>query len=331
MKKLFTTILYLFFLGFSLETQAQVLFTEDFNSYPTGPLTTVYNGTTPGHGGWLVERSTGNVTAMVTAEAGKGNVLTIKTMAPSSGSDHVYIRQVKNVITAAWNSRTVGNDILKLEYEFNGNGDFFSGCSIASQNRSLISSVFQSNLNNIAAEYWDNNTVNIITLKNFTSSSFPYNIWVKVEMYVDYNTKKIYFYLPNINIMIKKSFAHNNMPEILGLSASTFNSAFIVKFDNIKLSALYALPSYILSTNEQLAAKFNMYPNPTTNVVNITNSENMLVQQVTIYDISGKQLSIQTFNNENEIQLNVENLASGTYMLHLQTNEGLAVKKMVKK
>ncbi len=86
-----------------------------------------------------------------------------------------------------------------------------------------------------------------------------------------------------------------------------------------------------LSTNEQLSAKFNIYPNPATNVVNITNNENMLVNQVTVYDISGKQLSMQSFNNEAEIQLNVEHLASGTYLLYLQTTEGIAVKKLVKK
>jgi len=80
-----------------------------------------------------------------------------------------------------------------------------------------------------------------------------------------------------------------------------------------------------------VSAKFNMYPNPATNVVNIVNSENMLVEQVTIYDISGKQLTTQNYNNQTQIQLNVENLVSGTYMLHIQTNAGLAVKKLVKK
>ncbi|RRA91082.1 T9SS type A sorting domain-containing protein, partial [Paenimyroides viscosum] len=45
----------------------------------------------------------------------------------------------------------------------------------------------------------------------------------------------------------------------------------------------------------------------------------------------GKQLRTHTFNNEAEIQLNVESLASGTYMLHLQTAQGTAVKKLVKK
>src|SRR5690606_4560231 len=97
---------------------------------------------------------------------------------------------------------------------------------------------------------------------------------------------------------------------------------FAPKYDNINLSAVNTIPAYILSVNEQLATKFNMYPNPATNVVNITNAENMLVNQVTVYDISGKQLSTQTYNNETEVQLNVENLASGTYMLHIQTTEG---------
>ena len=105
------------------------------------------------------------------------------------------------------------------------------------------------------------------------------------------------------------------------------------RYDNIKITAINAVPPNViaLSTSEQLSTKFNLYPNPATSVVNITNAENMVVEQVTIYDIAGKQLSTQNFNNEAEIQLIVENLASGTYMLHLQTKQGTAVKKLVKK
>ena len=105
------------------------------------------------------------------------------------------------------------------------------------------------------------------------------------------------------------------------------------RYDNIKITAINAVPPNViaLSTSEQLSTKFNLYPNPANSVVNITNAENMVVEQVTIYDIAGKQLSTQNFNNEAEIQLNVENLASGTYMLHLQTKQGTAVKKLLKK
>jgi len=103
------------------------------------------------------------------------------------------------------------------------------------------------------------------------------------------------------------------------------------KYDNIKITALKVVPPHVLSAENFLAEKFNVFPNPGTNVVNITNAENMLVNQVTVYDIAGKEIKKQTFTNENQVQLNVENLASGIYMLHLQTNEGLAVKKLVKK
>src|SRR5690606_10806323 len=151
------------------------------------------------------------------------------------------------------------------------------------------------------------------------------------EMFVDYNANNVYFYIPTLNIQATAPFYHNTIPFSLDFVFGALNTTSILKFDNIKVSGLKVLPSYILSTNEQLATKFNMYPNPATNVVNITNSENMQVQKITIYDISGKQLSTQSFNGGTQIQLNVANLASGTYMLHLQTNEGTAVKKLVKK
>ena len=109
------------------------------------------------------------------------------------------------------------------------------------------------------------------------------------------------------------------------------NNPFRLRIDNINFAAQNTVPTENLGLNEQLAQKFNLFPNPATNVVNITNSKNMLVNQIIVYDIAGKQLSGQSFNNEAEVQLNVENLASGTYMLHIQTTAGMAVKKLIKK
>ncbi|WKW45798.1 T9SS type A sorting domain-containing protein [Myroides sp. JBRI-B21084] len=80
-----------------------------------------------------------------------------------------------------------------------------------------------------------------------------------------------------------------------------------------------------------MATKFNLYPNPATNVVNITNAVNMQVNQITVYTLAGRQVSTQAYNNPAEIHLNVENLASGTYLLYLQTAQGTAVKQFIKK
>src|SRR5690606_36457497 len=98
-----------------------------------------------------------------------------------------------------------------------------------------------------------------------------------------------------------------------------------------KITALQSVPPYVLSATNFLSEKFNIYPNPASNVVTITNNENMLVNKIEVYNTTGKLINTQNYNNEAELQLNVENLASGTYMLHLQTNEGTAVKKLVKK
>ncbi|WKW46843.1 T9SS type A sorting domain-containing protein [Myroides sp. JBRI-B21084] len=66
-------------------------------------------------------------------------------------------------------------------------------------------------------------------------------------------------------------------------------------------------------------------------MVNITNAENMQVNQITVYTLAGKQVSTQAYNNLAEIQLNVEHLARGTYLLYLQTAQGTAVKQFIKK
>src|SRR5690606_5682127 len=94
------------------------------------------------------------------------------------------------------------------------------------------------------------------------------------------------------------------------LTKGVYTNSVAHKLDNIKITALNAVPPHVLSAESFLATKFNIYPNPATNVVNITNSENLLVNKVTIYDITGKQLSTQNFNNEANIQLNVAHLAS---------------------
>jgi len=169
-------------------------------------------------------------------------------------------------------------------------------------------------------------------LKDYSAQPFPYNTWIKVEAFIDYNTNKVYFYLPTLNLQAKSkgSFTQTGKLNYVSFNVNQLNAASVAKFDNIKISALQTLPSYILSNNEFITATFNVFPNPATNMVTITNNENIVVEQVTIYDISGKVINTQIFNKENEVQLNVEHLASGTYMLHIQTSEGTAVKKLVR-
>lgn len=46
--------------------------------------------------------------------------------------------------------------------------------------------------------------------------------------------------------------------------------------------------------------------------------------------LAEKNVRLQNYNNEKEMQLNISDLATGTYMLHVKTNQGTVVKKVIK-
>src|SRR5690606_18346018 len=114
------------------------------------------------------------------------------------------------------------------------------------------------------------------------------------------NNKKVYFETPYFNTVTAGDFLADktsvNLIEdfkplvlLLDFAVADENNITLLtnKYDNIKITALQSVPSYVLSAVTFLTEKFNLYPNPATNVVNITNSENMLVQQIAVYDTAG--------------------------------------------
>ena len=334
---------------------SQVLYTETFNSYTTGNLGTDYTGIAPGKGGWLTECfSVGtqchNNLFNITGEANKGNVLTLS--AGTINPTDIGLVAKKIGLQTLINQRTAGNNVIKFEIDYYTGTQLHGNVTYAQQivlsydvnnnvrsfNNRLADFLFFSRGGRLDVASKDSNGTSL------NGSILPFNTWVTFIVYLDYNNKKAYFEVPYLNKIAVADFLKNSTstnliddfkPTALGLIYTAQNQTpsadMVNKYDNIKITALKSVPAYVLSAEDFLAEKFNMYPNPATNVVNITNSENMLVNQVTVYDIAGKQLSTQTFNNETQIQLNVDNLASGTYMLHLQTSAGTAVKKLVKK
>lgn len=360
---------YLFFIIYFLflnNLQSQVLYNETFDNYTLGNLGTDYTGVIPGQGGWLTGGPSmplpkDNAGFTIVAETNKGKVLSLNSSTPPPYNlTHVLAKRPD--INTLIDSRTAGNNVIKFEI------DYFTGAQhthshIGQHNviaitkdtntdnnfNTLIGFYFSTKTGVMSIFYSDGKkTHSTIALNNNSSHlnppTLPFNTWVKFNVYLDYNNKKIYFETPYFNKVVKGDFLNlststnlmqDYKPAAISVSmvmeGVTSTHQMVNKYDNIKLTALQAVPPHVLSTDNFLAEKFNLFPNPATNEVNVTNNENMLVNQIVIYDINGKQLNIQNFNNEAEIQLNVENLTSGTYMLHLQTNEGTAVKKLVKK
>lgn len=89
-----------------------------------------------------------------------------------------------------------------------------------------------------------------------------------------------------------------------------------------------------LSTSDIELTDFKIYPNPTTNVLNIaftTNDTNNVT--FTIFDVNGRL--IKTIQQQNAAvvnqQINVEDLTTGTYILVVKTNKLTKTHKFIKK
>src|SRR5690554_2480954 len=96
---------------------AQLLYTEDFESYNTGPFSTDLTGATQAQGGWHTLSTGFNGTASVNdykivADPNKGNVLKIvEGKSFVNWSCWVY----RTDLNTYWQQRTAGNNVLKLE------------------------------------------------------------------------------------------------------------------------------------------------------------------------------------------------------------------------
>src|SRR5690606_24183963 len=103
----------------SIGTQAQVLFSENFDNLAVGEVSNDPTGTIPGKGGWYVKKTSTPYTfpVEITPEIGRGNVLAIgSNINDKNGLGNGAGLAQKNINTL-WNTRTVGNNVLKLEYD----------------------------------------------------------------------------------------------------------------------------------------------------------------------------------------------------------------------
>ena len=82
-----------------------------------------------------------------------------------------------------------------------------------------------------------------------------------------------------------------------------------------------------LSAEKFFTENFTLYPNPTTDVLNITSKNGLNATEIRITDLSGKVVKVQ----KDASTVNVSDLASGTYLIDITTKEGKATSKFIKK
>lgn len=95
-----------------------------------------------------------------------------------------------------------------------------------------------------------------------------------------------------------------------------------------KLSGSYLFSSTLGINNNELF-DLNIYPNPTTNTVNIL-SKNETIKQINVYDMAGRLIKSQIGSSEKE-QIGLQKLANAVYLIEIKTEKGSQRVKVVKK
>jgi len=86
--------------------------------------------------------------------------------------------------------------------------------------------------------------------------------------------------------------------------------------------------SNFLGVEKILLNEFNIFPNPVSNIVNIVSAKEQITS-MSIVNMEGKQIkNIQTNSLRNNLDISF--LENGIYLLKIQTDKGVVVKKLVK-
>lgn len=81
-----------------------------------------------------------------------------------------------------------------------------------------------------------------------------------------------------------------------------------------------------LSSDSFFKNNFSVYPNPVTNVLNISMKNEMIINNLSITDLNGRVVS----SSDSNTSIDVSNLSPGVYFISVETYEGKGTSKFVK-
>jgi hypothetical protein len=87
----------------------------------------------------------------------------------------------------------------------------------------------------------------------------------------------------------------------------------------------YVNPNLVIKDNNWLSSAITIYPNPASEYLNVSVTDDIEIKEVSVYNTLGQRLMVTT-----QDQINVSNLPSGVYYLSIDTDQGRVNKTLVR-
>lgn len=340
---------------------SQSLDSQNFNSLTVGNLGTDITAATVGQGSFFTESVNGAIPTtstnasnanfqVVTTGNGTSNGLAIAGPNGNKGSRFMW----KDGLPAAWTARTSGNNIIEVEVDVNPGTRGLSknrfGVTIYSEDYSKTLAGFS--VNSATGELflvaYSTPSGSAVGNYNYSLSAapgiqLPANTWSRVGVSYNYTTGEV---LINSSVFtggalalpgsaaetapgevdfIVSSGTVTGPPPVNNLAPATMT------FDNYTVTAV---ATNTLLGNEKFTALgqdlVSIYPNPAQNVLNLKVDGSASISAVQIVDLNGRQVLAKTFNNVSDAQIDVNELATGMYLINVTSGDQSITKKFMK-
>ncbi|MBD3580972.1 T9SS type A sorting domain-containing protein [Flavobacterium selenitireducens] len=328
---------------------AQSLFSENASSLTVGNIGTDMTGVTPGQGGWLTTVTAGANSDFQVVNVGgtNGNLIQI-----TGSNSAVNTRRMFRDVSSVWGSRTAGNDVAQVQF------DFFTGPATTSAN-SLRVAVYNADNTRIIAGmtyiaatrelrglgYYDNaGTVgNFSFTLGFNGTTYSPLIlqpstWYTLGFSFNKTTGELKFKEVSNTLITAPPIAGasagidfttlNIAATAISTTGQTNSVSAVGQFDNISLRALVADENLLKVKDPIVAADVQVYPNPAVSEINVSSSA--VVKSISIADLNGRVVKSQSFSDAADIQVNVSDLSSGIYVMTINGDGGTLTRKIVK-
>lgn len=153
-----------------------------------------------------------------------------------------------------------------------------------------------------------------------TIGTYDYDTWYNVKVKYNFTAGTIEYLVNNTTIYTGSVWTTVTTVDQLTFLFDNYESGFYV--DNIVISEGTA------STEDFANAKFSVYPNPASDVINISYADT--INAVTITDLNGRVVK-QVLLGVNEGQINISDLSQGVYILNASANGKSVTEKIVKR
>jgi hypothetical protein len=331
-------ILSLFSLGLS---NAQVIINDDYNALTVGNFSSDVTGAVVGQGGYIAAGGTPASFNVVSEGGARGNVVEITGSNTASGTRFLF----KN-ITTQWGQRTSGNNVIDVEF------DLFTGDATTSKN---IARVYLYNDTNVPLAglslnletkaltgnaFFDPNNggVNPVGFYTFNLGAsnavitLPPSTWVRVGLSYNSSTREVAWKGPGFYAGVDgatPSSGTTSPKEVDYVHSAGANNtvAATSRFDNLFVRAVATENLLGVEENVVTNDSFAIYPNPTSSILNISNTNNFEIKNISVVDINGRVVKNQAGALT---QINVSDLNAGVYFVTIEAAEGKTTKKFIK-